>query len=426
MSFFPQEFMESVGTPSQQVFQNGEIHDWYRLIWGYSDHLVSGLLDRFDLSPRVRVLDPFCGAGTTLVECAKRGISASGIDANPASLFAARVKTNWSLRGDRLMEALDRTTVLYRSRLRSPEKRRLDPTYVYLSESGMIQRGWISLQPLHKALSIKSAIRSLQAPRAYKDALMLALISEVVSNASNVKFGPELYCGPPKEDVDVLGGFIRRVVAMVCDLTLVDGHWTSVQLWNGDSRVLADLRKAAAGRPFRAVVCSPPYPAEHDYTRNSRLELAFLEEVTDIASLRSHKKKMIRSHTKNIYVDDDDGVRVRRLNSVSALVREIDHRVRDKDHGFARYYSAVIQQYFGGMRRHLEATFKTLAKGAQCAYVVGDQASYANVPIPTAEILGQLAELSGFRGVHIEHWRSRRSSTTSRVIGEHILLFRRP
>lgn len=418
--------MESIGTPSQQVFQNGEIHDWYRLIWGYSDHLVGGLLDRFDLSGRARVLDPFCGAGTTLVECAKRGISASGIDANPASLFAARVKTNWSLRGHRLMNALDQTIVLYKSRLRSPGQLRLDPTYVYLHDSGMIRRGWISINPLLKALALKSAIKQLRVPRSYRNALTLALIAEVVSNASNVKFGPELYCGPPKADVDVLQGFVDRVITMVCDLMLVEGHRAMVQLWNGDSRLQKDLRKAAIGRKFQAVVCSPPYPAEHDYTRNSRLELAFLEEVTDLASLRNHKRKMIRSHTKNIYVADDDGVRVRRLSSVSTLVREIEHRVRHKEHGFARYYSSVIQQYFGGMRRHFEAAFVTLARGAQCAYVVGDQASYADVPIPTADILGQLAELSGFRGVEIEHWRSRRSSTTSRVIGENILFIRRP
>ncbi len=65
--------------------------------FGYSDHLVSALLDRFELTHTDHVLDPFCGAETTLVECMKRRVSAVGIDANPSGCFATRVKTNWKL-----------------------------------------------------------------------------------------------------------------------------------------------------------------------------------------------------------------------------------------------------------------------------------------------------------------------------------------
>jgi tRNA/tmRNA/rRNA uracil-C5-methylase (TrmA/RlmC/RlmD family) len=80
-----------------QSFRNGEIHDWYRLVLGYSDHLVGNIIDEFKLSPGETVLDPFCGSGTTVVECKKRGVNCSAVDANPASWFAARVKTNWRL-----------------------------------------------------------------------------------------------------------------------------------------------------------------------------------------------------------------------------------------------------------------------------------------------------------------------------------------
>ncbi len=72
-----------------QVFRNGEIHNWHRTVWGYSDHLVGSLLDEFVVDRNASVLDPFCGSGTTLVECMKRGVSSAGIDANPASYHAA-------------------------------------------------------------------------------------------------------------------------------------------------------------------------------------------------------------------------------------------------------------------------------------------------------------------------------------------------
>src|SRR5262249_17957753 len=84
----------AVGSPLPQRFLNGEVHDWFRIVHGFPDHLVSGLIQEFELTSRSLVLDPFCGAGTTLVECMKKGIKAVGIDANPASYFAASVKTD--------------------------------------------------------------------------------------------------------------------------------------------------------------------------------------------------------------------------------------------------------------------------------------------------------------------------------------------
>ena len=89
-----------------QRFLNGEVHDWYRIILGYSDHLVGGLLDEFHLDPKASVLDPFCGSGTTLVEGMKRGLRVTGLDANPSSCFAARVKTDWSVDPERLRALL--------------------------------------------------------------------------------------------------------------------------------------------------------------------------------------------------------------------------------------------------------------------------------------------------------------------------------
>src|ERR1700694_1373359 len=90
-SMVAQPFISDDQTLAPQTFKNGEIHDWYRTVWGYSDHLVSGLLEEF-ATTKARVLDPFCGSGTTLVESMKHGIASAGVDANPVSCFVARVK----------------------------------------------------------------------------------------------------------------------------------------------------------------------------------------------------------------------------------------------------------------------------------------------------------------------------------------------
>ena len=409
--------------PTAQAILNGEVHNWYRLRLGYSDHLVSDLLDEFSLSPGDRVLDPFCGSGTTLVECMKKGIDSVGIDANPSSCFASSVKTNWSLQAGTLLTLLDEVESSVDRYRRHQARLKSDPTYLYLDSSGMLDRGWISPLPLAECLAIKQCISDLRTNAHYKRALLLALIAEVVDGASNVKFGPELYCGPAREEADVLAGFVDRVETMVFDLRTVRKLKTAgkATVIHGDARKCATVLPKSS-RQFAAVICSPPYPTEHDYTRNARLELSFLEAVTDLETLRDIKRLMIRSHTKGIYKQDKDAAFVKEHPAIRKLVIELDRVTATKTYGFARLYSRVVQEYFGGMKRHLASARRRLQPKAKCAYIVGDQGSYLGVHIPTGKILASIAEGIGFRVTGIRKWRTRWASVSGREIDEHIVL----
>ncbi|MBC8030646.1 MAG: hypothetical protein H7Z16_11090 [Pyrinomonadaceae bacterium] len=384
------------------------------------------LLDRFALRRGDAVIDAFCGSGTTLVECLKNGIDAVGIDANPSSCFSARVKTNWTLKSGRLLDLLDDVEKRQRLRLRSDTKYLSHTTTRYLQSTGMLKRGWISAEPLRKSIAIKSSIENLPTSASYKNALTLALISEIVLGASNVKFGPELYCVTEKEDADVFAGFEKRVRKMGSDLNAIASlNPGGVEIFQGDSRKCYELLKPTITGRFSAGICSPPYPTEHDYTRNARLELVFLGLVSDRESLRAIKEKMIRSHTKNIYKDDDDAALVTRHKAIKRIVKELERKTKDIDHGFGRLYPTVISEYFGGMRRHFKSIRRLLKPNAMCAYVVGDQSSYLQVHIPTAKILSSLAKEVGFETDAIEHWRTRWSSATSKAVNENILILRK-
>jgi tRNA G10 N-methylase Trm11 len=58
-------------------------HDCYRFVLSFPAHLVRTYISRFGLESKHTVLDPFCGTGTTLVECKKLGIPNCGIEPNP-------------------------------------------------------------------------------------------------------------------------------------------------------------------------------------------------------------------------------------------------------------------------------------------------------------------------------------------------------
>jgi hypothetical protein len=413
--------------PSPQSILNGEVHNWYRIVQGYSDHLVKKLIDQFELGQSDSVIDPFCGTGTTLVECMKHGIDAIGIDANPSSCFSARVKTNWSLSGDRLLDLLEDIAKRQKLRLRSKHKYLTHPIYEYLDAAGMLERGWISNQPLRKAIAIKSSIESLKTTKSYKETLTLALIAEVVQGASNIKYGPELYCATKRRDADVYSGFKQRVIRMASDLQKVRNIDSGVALvLEGDARKCHELVRPIRRRRFSAAICSPPYPAEHDYTRNTRLELAFLGAVSDRESLRVIKQSMIRSHTKNIYKGDNDSILVRKNLAVKRIVKELERKTVNIEHGFGKLYSTVISEYFGGMRRHFSSILKLIKAGGLCAYVVGDQSSYLQVHVPTSKILSSIAKEVGFELIKVEPWRTRWSSSTSKEVAEHILILQKP
>lgn len=406
-----------------QRFLNGEVHDWYRIILGYSDHLVGGLLDEFSLKPNAKVLDPFCGSGTTLVEGMKRGLAVTGIDANPSSCFAARVKTDWTVDPEALHKLIAPLHEAYLREYRRGDHR-ADPFYSYLSEFSYLKR-WISLKPARKIVALKRAIKALRAPKNCKDALMLALTAETVDGSSNVKFGPELYCGKPKRDSAVFSQFEARVIKICNDLTLVNGtEHGRASVIQGDARYCEGFLKPA--QRFAAVISSPPYPTEHDYTRNSRLELALLGFVSDRDSLRAIKGRMIRSHTKGIYATDCDSTLMADHKKIQRLVVAIDEKALTKTYGFARLYSRVLCEYFGGLKRHFKSVLPYMLPGSMCAYVVGDQSSYLQVHIPTANLLADMAKDCGFEHVETRQWRTRWSTTMSRNIKENILLLRVP
>src|SRR5437667_8892763 len=77
-------------------------HDWYRFVLSYPPHLVRDYLKCLPSPTGQQVLDPFCGTGTTIVECKKLGIASVGVEAHPLAHFASSTKIDWSPDPDKL------------------------------------------------------------------------------------------------------------------------------------------------------------------------------------------------------------------------------------------------------------------------------------------------------------------------------------
>lgn len=414
------------------------VHDWYRFVLSFPPHLVRTYLQKFGVSSHEVVMDPFCGTGTTLVECKKLGLQSIGVEANPMASFASKVKTDWRVNPKRLDEGAqiiaervwrklkdqgigDDTPPLFRTarKPRAPLES-LPPAAMRL-----ILRGSISPLPLHKTLVLIGEIDN--APdKNLRGHYRLALASALVTGIGNLHFGPEVGISAPKPDVSVVDPWLRNVRTMAEDIVQAPpSRDVKALVLHGDSRHLGQFLVPGS---VDAVITSPPYPNEKDYSRTTRLESVVLGLIREKADLRSFKKNMIRSNTRGVYREDDDDSHVIGNTEIQRIAREIEARRIElkKDSGFERLYARVTKLYFGGMRQHLSALRPVLRPGARLAYVVGDQASYLRVMIRTGQILADIAESLGYRVMNIDLFRTRLATATREQLREEVVVLRWP
>lgn len=417
-------------------------HDWYRFVLSFPPHLVREYLERFHIGRGQRLLDPFCGTGTTLVEARKRGIVSIGFEANPMAYFATSVKIDWDVCPDGFAEYAQEVAGVALAKLaqagiqddpdslfaRQPARglrrtkilRTLDEERATLLLSNSI-----SPLPLHKTLVLLECLNSKPHER-YTRHSILALAKAIVYSISNLHFGPEVGVAPAKPDAPVISAWLTTVDAMVRDLRALRNYKAvSAEVHCADSREIRDL---VAAESVDAVITSPPYPNEKDYTRTTRLESVLLGFINNKQELRALKKRLIRSNTRSVYKSDDDDRWIAGHPEIAEIAASIERRRLEmgKTSGFERMYHRVAKLYFGGMARHLEELRRILRPGARLAYVVGDQASYLQIMIRTGRLLSEIAQSLGYELESIDLFRTRLATATREQLREEVVVLRWP
>ncbi len=411
------------------------VHDWYRFVLSFPPHLVRDYLERLGVGPSDMVLDPFCGTGTTLVECKKLGIASVGIESNPMAHLASSVKVDWSVDASALLEygqevavstqeILDRDgsgewtnlPLLATNGIAQPQLRGLGP-----EQSRLLLKDSISPIPLHKSLVLLDKI-DRQGDPGLRQYGRLALAKALAHRIGNLKFGPEVGLGRIKDDAPVVEGWLEGVREIAHDVGLLRGQsQVTAQVLKADSR---EAGRVLEPNSVDAVITSPPYPNEKDYTRTTRLESVILGLIRDRRELRSLKQELVRSNTRGVYKSDTDDSEVAHHAAIQEIAEAIERRRIElgKTSGFERLYPRVTKLYFGGMARHLASMRPVLRTGAKLAYVVGDQASYLRVMIRTGQILADLAESLGYQVIDIDLFRTRPSTVTGEQLREEVVM----
>lgn len=364
-----------------KLARTAPIHRWFVFPHSYAPHLASRLLDELAPSRDAVVLDPFCGAGTTLVEAQRRGMEAWGIDLLPLSVLASRAKT-------------DRPDIS--SLIASVEAalNRVDVAQAARPPGDLLRR---ALTPTTYG-RLSAALEGTDDDDAALRCVRVAILG-LVGRCSRLRAdgGWLRACTPDLRPKEIASALRLRCEFIANDLR--EGHSTPVHVIAADARD-TPLHESSVD----LVVTSPPYPNRHDYTRVFGVELELGWRLRERVKLLRYEA--IHSHPEARPTATCNGYREPR--ELNRLVKSIAD-----DHPDPRI-PRMVSGYFRDLYLVLGELRRVVRPGGRLALVVGN-VRYCGVEVPVDDLLASVGAQAG-----LEHERKvtlRRRGNSAQQMG---------
>ena len=208
--------------------------------------LPRALLHALPIPPGTAVLDPFCGGGTTLVECQRGGWPSVGIDLNPIACLMARVKT-----APRRLDLKEVAACIV-----DRAQRAVDVTIPPLPNLDH----WFDRPVQHALAALTEAVAA--APAASRDALRLALSSIIVRVSRQESDTRYAAVDKNVTESDVFVLFRRAAFRLDAVLAERDYPLAQAEVFEADTVAFDPSR---IGSRIGMVITSPPYPNAYEY-----------------------------------------------------------------------------------------------------------------------------------------------------------------
>ena len=279
-----------------QRLRTKHVHGLHPYLGKYVPQLVEELLRRY-VPPGGRVLDPFAGSGTTLVQALESGHDSVGVDIAAFNCLLMRVKTQ--LHNPFVLER-DLRDALARFEAGEGKPGRTSP----------YARRWLAPRSRAELLRFRSLIDGYESADVLRVVLARAARSARLTTHFDLDFprSPQLepyWCHKHRREcrpVEHADHFLRRYVmdtlARLKEFAHVRGR-RRAEVIHGDAR---DVSLPGA---FAAVVTSPPYPGLIDYHEQHRYayELLGLDDRRDRelgAAARGTTRTSIRDYVEGV------------------------------------------------------------------------------------------------------------------------------
>jgi 16S rRNA G966 N2-methylase RsmD len=376
------------------------VHGLHEYKGKFNPQVARALLNAAGLPKDTLVLDPFCGSGTTLVECAHSGFRAVGTDINPLAITVANAKAK-ALQCDPDLLVAEAEAAFRAARRSRPGR----------CASGL--RG----EYLHRWFdaTMLARLESLRAHIVARDPSVSEVLLVIVSNLLrefSLQEPADLRIrrrkSPPSKR-DPCDVFLEEACALAANVRVVRrhadvGNATSVRAHQGDMRTFTatDASKELMGK-CDAAITSPPYAMALPYIDTQRLSLVWLGLV-DPGTLPSLQAELIGSREFNGLPRSTWERRLvknseRLPDRHAALCRRLLRKLGPRD-GFRRQaVPSLLYRYLVGMRDSFLSVRSLLRPGAPFFLIVGHNHTVLGerrFDIDTPALLSQLGETVGF------------------------------
>jgi len=391
--------------------EKNPIHRWTDYIQGFSASFVQRQLSRYqseyDLANgKSWVLDPFAGSGTVPVQAKFSNIPSVGIELNPLLHFVANVKGNsWRLSGIKL---LDIANAMVKNRFeKAPSFLQSEDHFKpkVLRELERIQGGIKQLEEVSRVLVNDDGTVK------YIDLLKLAL-SAILVDCSNLKRTPCLGYDSKKVVTDDMPQelFKLKLDQMFHDLEIIQSHYS--KLIDVPYEIhLANSMEFDHSRSYVLAITSPPYMNGLDYVMNYKIEMAWLDFVSNHAEAKAIKDEMVvcdnvsKGLTRQFAEEANNKYHDEWLN---LIVEQIQNNI-DKRGKYRRMdMPKIVHKYFDDMYEVFQKVIPAIESHGRFILVVGDSL-IADVYLPTDLMLAKMGAQLGMEIERIELARHRRS-----------------
>lgn len=368
------------------------VHRWFRFKESFSADLLGTVLREFVPRHRhLRLLDPFCGVGTSLVaaqELTGQGIpvTATGIERNPFIAFVARTKTSWPRMDQQVLRSLPLGVLNDTS---------ADASALPQNSSFLTSR-CMSHHKARRLLEVAAAIRR-DGSSATHDALLLGLAAAIEPLSRTRKDGRALRL-VQKPKTTVAAVLKSRWDAILEDVSLLQRSLSAgvPDVLLGDGRRPSDLGVECGSMDL--VLTSPPYPNNIDYTEVYKLELWLLGFVATAQQFLQLRRATFRSHpTCGLEPPDPDFMAAVRRGHLKSLLAPILSHIEELREPWRK---RVVLGYFSDIWTSLSESRRLLRDEGRAVYIVGNSLhGGADKPylVPTDLLVAAIAERVGLK-----------------------------
>lgn len=325
-----------------------------------------------------KILDPFAGSGTTLVEAVLLNRSSYGIDFDKLSQLLCKTKT--TLLAPSQIEKIDifiNELVIKKSdEIKIPNLHNLNH--------------WFSDENIKLLSQIKSNIEKYYAANNDQDInnflkVAFAAIIKKSSYADDTSPKPYVSNRIKKNPGNPIILFRSKINANLKSmLPFSTKKIRKARIISEDARMLKNSKLA---NKIDLIITSPPYINAFDYVRSLRLENAWLDYFGDDGIVEIKRKQL---GTENVRLNEykDFSEYITKSDTLNKILFEL--KILDKKRAY------IVWNFFNDMVIHLNEMKKVLKRGSHYIMIIGNS-QIRNIHVDSAKIIVELAEVMNYK-----------------------------